>query len=243
MNRFRGSPHLVNDVMTHAVVAVGPTASFREIVETLEKWQVSALPVLEGDGRVVGLVSEADLLPKEGRRDLVPTMAVRGRELDDALKASGTLARDLMSSPAVSVHADAPLAEAARAMARRRLKRLPVVDGEGHLVGIVSRIDLLKVFLRSDEDIAAEVRQQVVDALPGEKEPTVRVKVDSGVVTFSGRFRDAALVPVAARMARAVEGVVDVDFRPAPEGETDQNGFVDGGEESRGATRREGEPT
>ncbi len=213
------SPHVVNDVMTHTVVAVGPEASFKEIVETMEKWQVSALPVLEGDGRVVGVVSEADLLPKEEYRDGPPVMADQSQPPEDLLKAGAVVARDLMTTPAVSVRADATLAQAARAMARRRLKRLPVVDGEGHLAGIVSRSDLLKVFLRSDEDIADEVRLQVIGPLFPVEEPTVRAEVEEGVVTFTGWFRNTELVPMAARMTRAVEGVVDVDFRlKRPEG-------------------------
>jgi CBS domain-containing protein len=207
------SPHVVNDVMTRTVVAVGPEASFKEIVETMEKWQVSALPVMVGDGRVIGVVSEADLLPKEEYREGPPALADEARRPDDVLKAGAVTARDLMTTPAVSVRADATLAQAARTMARRRLKRLPVVDGEGHLAGIVSRTDLLKVFLRPDEEIAHEVRTQVITPLFPVEDPTVQAEVEEGVVTFSGWFRNTALVPLAARMARAVEGVVDVDFR------------------------------
>lgn len=210
---MKHSPHVVNDVMTHTVVAVGPDASFKEIVETMQKWKVSALPVLEGDGRVVGVVSEADLLFKEEYRNGPPTLADEARYPGDSVKAGALVARDLMTTPAVSVRSDSTLAQAARAMARRRLKRLPVVDAEGHLTGIVSRSDLLKVFLRSDEGIAEEVREQVIAPLFPFEEATVHVSVEGGVVTFLGWFRDTSLVPMAARMARSVEGVVDVDFR------------------------------
>lgn len=210
------SPHVVNDVMTHTVVAVGLDASFKEIAGTMDRWQVSAVPVLEGDGRVIGVVSEADLLPKEEYREGPASLADESRPVDDLVKAGALTARDLMSAPAVSVRADATLPQAARVMARRRLKRLPVVDGEGHLVGVVSRSDLLKVFLRSDADIAQEVRDQVIRPLFPAGEQPAGVRVEEGRVTFTGFFADSALVPVAARMTRAVEGVVDVDFRLEP---------------------------
>lgn len=97
-------------------------------------------------------------------------------------------------------------------MARARVKRLPVVDATGHLEGIVSRADLLKVFLRDDEDVAEEIRREVVSYLFPSPESAVLVEVRDGVVTLGGRVRDTSLVPVAARLVRAVEGVVDVEF-------------------------------
>ncbi len=208
----RGS-HIVSDVMTHTVVAVGREAPFKEIVRTLEQWRVSALPVLEGEGRVVGVVSEADLLPKEEFRDSDPARVAQLRDLPDAAKAGAVTADELMTAPAITVHAGATLAEAARVMTHQRVKRLPVVDDEGRLEGIVSRADLLKVFLRPDEDIEEEVRHEVVAHLfPGPGQ-TVRVSVSEGVVTLTGRVRDAVLVPAAARLIRAVEGVVDFENR------------------------------
>jgi CBS domain-containing protein len=207
------TPHQVSDVMTRSVVAVGRDASFKEMVRTMGQWRVSAMPVLEGEGRVVGVVSEADLLPKEEFRDSDPDRFEQLRRLPDLAKAGAVTAEELMTAPAVTVHADATLAEAARIMAVRRVKRLPVVDSEGKLQGIVSRGDLLKVFLRPDEDIEEEVRRTVVSYLfpeagPG---PAVRVRVDEGVVTLGGQIPNAAMIPVAARLVRAVEGVVDVE--------------------------------
>lgn len=161
------TPHIVGDVMTHTVIAVGPQAGFKEMVETLEKWKVSAMPVLEGDGRVVGVVSEADLLLKEEFRDEDPSHIEQMRRLNDLRKAGAVTAEQLMSAPAVTVRKDATLAQAARTMALKTLKRLPVVDSEGMLQGIVSRSDLLKVFLRTDEDLAEEIRRDVVENLFG----------------------------------------------------------------------------
>ncbi|MGW1911566.1 CBS domain-containing protein [Streptomyces sp. NPDC002076] len=207
------SPHRVSDVMTRAVVAVGRKAPFKDIVERMDQWRVSALPVLEGDGRVVGVVSEADLLLKEEFRNSDPDRFTQLRRLSDLAKAGAVCADEVMSTPAVTVHADATLAEAARIMALRHVKRLPVVNAEGVLEGVVSRGDLLKVFLRPDNDLADEIRRDVVDPLfPAPVEP-VHVMVTEGVVTLTGRVQDGARIPLAARLTHGVEGVVGVDCR------------------------------
>ncbi|OIK03692.1 CBS domain-containing protein [Streptomyces monashensis] len=207
-----GTSRIVSDVMTQTVAAIGRRAPFKEIVQLMQDWKVSALPVIEGEGRVVGVVSEADLLPKEELRD-EPDAAYRQlRQPVDVAKAEGLTAGDVMSSPALTVRAAATVAEAARIMARGGVKRLPVVDGAGLLQGIVSRADLLTVFLRDDEDIAEEVRREIVSYLFPLSSSAVQVEVRDGVVTLAGRIRDRALVPVAARLVRAVEGVVDVRF-------------------------------
>jgi CBS-domain-containing membrane protein len=196
--------------MTQTVVSVGQDAPFKDIVALMAQWQVSALPVTAGEGRVVGVVSEADLLLKEEFRDTDPTRPEQLRRMAEMAKAGGVTAGDLMTSPAVTVHADATLGQAARLMAQRHVKRLPVVDDVGVLAGIVSRADLLKVFLRPDEEIAEEIRREVVAYLFGDEAVHVVVGVTDGVVTLGGRLADTSLVPVAARLARAVEGVVDV---------------------------------
>ncbi len=129
-------------------------------------------------------------------------------QLDEASKAGAVLAEDLMSSPAVTVHADATAAEAARIMARKGVKRLPVVNEVGMLEGVVSRSDLLKVFLRPDEELEEEIRQAVLAELaPGAR---LDFSVQDGVVALRGPLRDRALVPLLARAIRSVEGVVDV---------------------------------
>ncbi|MGH4032047.1 CBS domain-containing protein [Actinomycetota bacterium Odt1-20B] len=205
---YEDSPRTVSDVMTHTVIAVGRDAPFKEIVELMKQWKVSALPVLEGEGRVIGVVSEADLLPKEEFRDSDPSRFDQLRRLSDLAKAGAVTAGELMSAPAVTVHPDAKLPMAARIMAQRHVKRLPVVDSQNLLQGVVSRSDLLKVFLRTDDEIADEVNRAVVAHLfPSE---TVTASVEEGVVTLHGTIRDKNLVPIAARLARAVEGVVDI---------------------------------
>jgi CBS domain-containing protein len=207
--------------MTQAVAAVGLGAAFKDIVRTMQDRKVSAVPVVDDRNRVVGVVSEADLLPKEEFRDSDPDRHTQLRRLSDLAKAGSVTAGELMTSPALTVEADATLALAAREMARARVKRLPVVDATGRLEGIVSRADLLKVFLRDDEDIAEEVRREVVSYLFPAPASNVLVEVHNGVVTLGGRVRDTSLVPVAARLVRAVEGVVDVTFAlDGPDGST-----------------------
>ncbi|MYS27583.1 CBS domain-containing protein [Streptomyces sp. SID7804] len=197
--------------MTHTVVAVGREAPFKDIVKVLKEWKVSALPVLEGEGRVVGIVSEADLLPKEEFRDSDPDRFTQMRRLADLSKAGAVTAGELMSTPAVTVHPDATLAQAARIMAQRKVKRLPVVNDESIIEGVVSRTDLLKVFLRPDDELAEEIRREIVVYLfPYPVEP-IQVEVSDGVATLTGKIRDTSLVPVVARLVRAVEGVVDVE--------------------------------
>ncbi|MFF5141440.1 CBS domain-containing protein [Streptomyces sp. NPDC013157] len=187
------SPHTVGDVMTPNPVAVGRAAPFKDVVTLMDRWKVSTLPVLEGGGRVIGVVSEADLA-----------------------RARGVTAGELMNAPAVTVRADATVAEAARVMARRGVKRLPVVDGAGVLRGIVSRADLLKVFLRADEELTEEVRREVVDRLFPLSADHIRVEVTEGVVTLTGWIDSPEPAPVAERLTRAVEGVVDVRCRLCP---------------------------
>ncbi|MDR3081792.1 MAG: CBS domain-containing protein [Streptomyces sp.] len=217
------TPRLVSDVMTREVVALVRTATFKDIVKAMRQWKVSAMPVLEEGNRVVGVVSEADLLRKEEFRDADADLLRPGVRSTDRIsverlewlahmaKAGAVTAEELMTAPAVTVRADATLAEAARTMARTRVKRLPVVDHSGTLLGIVSRSDLLKVFMRDDQDIAEEIRHTIVAHLIPEPLEPIRVEVCDGVVKLTGRIRDTSLVPVVARLVRGVEGVVDVD--------------------------------
>ncbi|MDW4918319.1 CBS domain-containing protein [Streptomyces californicus] len=202
-------PYTVADVMTRKVIAVARTASFKDIVTAMSRWSVSALPVVEGEGHVVGVVSEADLLPKEEFHERSPGLLEQMHRLDATAKAGSLTAEDLMTRPALTIGPDATLPQAARLMATRGVKRLPVVERDV-LRGIVSRSDLLKVFLRPDDEIAEDVREQVVARLFPVSQQKVSVQADAGVVTMSGVVREARLIPVAARLARACAGVVDV---------------------------------
>lgn len=202
----------VDDVMTTAVVSVDPAASYRKLVDLLVENRFSAVPVVDAFQRVTGLVSEADLLRKiEYAVDEEPRFFEGRRRRGERAKAHARTAGDLMSAPAVTVLSGTSLAAAARLMADEGVKRLPVVDDLGRLIGIVSRGDLLKVHLRPDDAILADIETGVLRTYLADESATVTVAVVGGVVTLAGqveRWSDADLV---VRMARAVNGVVDVD--------------------------------
>ena len=146
----------VKDVMTTRVVSVTKDASFRAMVAALREYRVSAFPVVDDDGKVIGVVSEADMLVKEALEsepEGMPGMIAGILRRKEHEKARGTTAGDLMTCPAVTVTPDDTLERAARLMYTRKVKRLPVIDANGHLVGIIGRSDLLSVFDRTDEDI------------------------------------------------------------------------------------------
>ncbi|MFD8141562.1 CBS domain-containing protein [Streptomyces sp. NPDC059708] len=214
------NPYTVADVMTTKVIAVTPEAGFKDIAAAMGRWKVTALPVVEGEGRVVGVVSEADLLPKEEFHEHRPGLIEQMHRLGDTAKAGSTSAENLMTTPAVTIHPDATLPQAARLMTDRHIKRLPVVDADGTLKGIVSRADLLKVFLRSDDELAAEIRRSVIRRLFPLSHEAVRVTVSQGIATLTGRVRDHTLIPMAERLAHSVEGIVDVHCLLRDEGRT-----------------------
>jgi CBS-domain-containing membrane protein len=202
----------VRDVMTREVVTVDEDTPFKEIAELLADCHISAVPVLDPDGRVVGIVSEADLLLKEENPQGTPggwPFEGRRRRATRA-KAAADTAVELMTAPAVTVGPDATVAEAARLLHRHLIKRLPVVDPAGPLVGIVSRADLLKVFLRADDDIAREVREEVLMLAMWVDPDSVTVKVRDGVVTLTGQLERRSLIPIAVSLVYGVDGVVDV---------------------------------
>jgi CBS-domain-containing membrane protein len=208
----------VKDVMTTRVVWVKKDASFRDMAAALRKRRVSAFPVLDDGGKVIGVVSEADMLAKEalssepeGMPGMIAGM-LRRREHE---KARGTTAGDLMTSPAVTVTPDDTIERAARLMYTRKVKRLPVVDGNGHLVGIVSRADLLSVFDRPDEDIRREILDQVFrrDLLTDPAAFTITVK--DGIVTLGGIAETSEFGDEIVQRIRHVQGVVAVRDRLA----------------------------
>jgi CBS domain-containing protein len=203
----------VQDVMTARVVSVPESAGYKEIVTLLRRNRVSAVPVVDPAGRVTGVVSEADLLVKQTAPAL-PAGAVRmAWRLRERSKASAATAAELMTSPAVTVTPDVDVAKAARLMRDRQVKRLPVVDAEGRLAGIVSRMDVLSVYERPDEQIRGEVATGVIAGRfrldPADFEVTAR----SGVVTISGQAESRAVALSLLGAVRDVEGVVAVRDR------------------------------
>jgi len=202
----------VADVMTVGAVSVEPDTPFKEIVDVLEAHGINAVPVVDSCHRVIGVVSSADLVPKiefAGEED--QHQVFEGRQIRRARsKASATAAGDLMTAPALTVLGQTSVVQAAKIMESAQLKRLPVVDDLGRLTGMVTRRDLLKVFLRGDGDIHREIVHELLPDLPGVTPRDVRVEVDDGVVTLLGELRQSSLVPAVIRQIERVDGVVDV---------------------------------
>jgi len=183
----------VRDVMTFEVLTALETDSVKEIARWLAAGSVSALPVVDRDRRVIGVVSEVDLL--RGIRE----------------KTSGRVAAEIMTAPAVTVRPEASVRQAARIMLERGMKRLPVVDEEGRLRGIVSRADVVRLFLRPDEDIRREVREDVIHRGLWIDPATVLVEVKDGIVELQGHVERASVIPIIVRLVEGLDGVVAVE--------------------------------
>lgn len=201
----------VRDLMTRDVITVRMDTPYRKIVDLMAEHHVSALPVLDEAGMIAGVVSEADLLYKiESQDGGARDRHFPWRRRAGDIKAEGTVAGDLMSAPALTVDPDASIVTAAKLMDTERVKRLPVVTDSGRLLGIVSRRDLLRVFLRSDRELCETVETEVVRRVLWATPEQVQVTVDSGVVTLTGTVERRSLIPIAERLTHEVDGVVDV---------------------------------
>ena len=206
----------VSDVMTTSVLTVDRITPFQDIDRLLAEHRISGVPVLMMGRQVAGVVSEADLLAAEdesARRARMASAIGRRWRLRKQPHVSLT-AGALMKSPAITIGPDATIPAAARLMNTHHVRRLPVVDSGGKLVGIVSRRDLLSVFLRPDSDIIHDARQ-VLGELPLTDPKDVIVTVRHGVVTLAGRMRpepdqEQDLLPLALRLIWDIDGVVDV---------------------------------
>lgn len=207
----------VGSVMTTDVVRAAYGTPFKEVTRLLAEHDISGLPVVDEDDKVIGVISETDLIVRQAetpdpyepeRRFRFAGLTRSARR--QAAKATARTAGQLMTEPPVTVRADETIVEAARTMARRRVERLPVVDEEGRVVGIVTRRDLLQVFLRPD----VQIRQEVVDEVlvralwlgPG----AVDVSVTEGVVTLTGHVERKSETGIAVSMTRQIDGVVAV---------------------------------
>jgi CBS-domain-containing membrane protein len=205
----RGGRWRVRDVMGTDLVTVGKTTSYKEVARLMTEHKVNALPVVTKSGHLIGVVSEADVLRKEERRFRRLASGLSGRARRERAKAQARTAAQLMTSPVITTHPDASLASAARLMNDRHIRRLPVLDAPGTLIGMVSRRDLLRVFLRPDAEIGAEVHRVLTGVLL-ENPDSVTVQVRDGVVTLRGSMREPKLIPAAVRLASEVDGVVAV---------------------------------
>lgn len=207
--------HRVSDVMTKSVVTVDRITPYKEIATLLTQHKVGSAPVLTLGRHVAGVVSEADLLVAADKHERAARLNPGGLHLPRRQRSSahgGLTAAELMTSPAVTIHPDATLPAAARLMNSHHLKRLPVVNPDGTLIGIVSRCDLLSVFLRPDEEIAGEVRDMLSQVLLTDP-AAITVRVRNGIVTLTGQpgtSDERDLIPVVLRLAWDIDGVVDV---------------------------------
>lgn len=206
----------VKDIMTPRVIWVKKDASFRDMAAALREHRVSAFPVLDDDGKVIGVVSEADMLTKEAlgsEPQGMPGMITGLLRHKEHAKARGTTAGDVMTSPAIVVTPDDTVERAARLMYTRKVKRLPVVDANGHLAGVVSRADVLSVFDRPDEEIRTEIRDQVIRDELWTDPAVFAVTVKDGVVTLEGQPETSDVGHDLVDRTRHVPGVVAVRDR------------------------------
>jgi len=206
----------VADVMTRDVITVGPAASFKEIVDILVDNGVSAVPVVDDRGELLGVVSEADLLHKEEHADddlgVRPPALALPRARARWRKAAAVTARELMTSRLHTVSPEAGVPNVARLLARLRVRRLFVVDG-GRLVGVVARRDLLRGFQRDDGEIRREIEREVFGRVLWVTSGAVSAEVRDGVVTLVGQLDFQAEVDIASHLVKAIPGVVSVHNR------------------------------
>ncbi|MGW6785625.1 CBS domain-containing protein [Streptomyces sp. NPDC054987] len=192
----------VADLMTDEVVSVAPGTAFKDAAKLLAQYDISGLPVLDDEDRVLGIVSQTDLLA----RTLQATRPARA----DSTSTEPLTARDVMSAPAVTIRAEETAADAARLLTRRGIERLPVVDEENRLVGIVTRKDLLRLFVRPDSEIRRRVDDEVLDEVLGVPRGHVEVHVVDGIVTLDGHMELRSQLRSLVSLVEQLDGVVAV---------------------------------
>lgn len=209
-------PRTVGEVMTDDVVEARPHTSFKDVARLLDRHRISGLPVVDHDDKVLGVISETDLIRiraahsahGRGRRFRGPTPRRSARHASTEGRA--TTAAELMSSPAITVHPEQRVADAARVMERHGIGRLPVVDEEDRLIGIATRRDLLRVFLRTDDEIRREVTDDVLTRAMRLPPHTVTVSARDGMVALEGRLERRSDIPLTIQLTWRVDGVVGV---------------------------------
>ncbi len=201
----------VAELMTRDVVRARRDMPFKEIVKLLADSDVTAVPVVDDLDRPMGVVSEADLLRKSSAQaDPSGRTPIPHLEAWERAKAEGARAEELMSAPAVCARPEWTVVETARLMSVQNIKRLPVVDETDRLLGIVSRGDLLRIFLRRDDAIHDEITRDVLQRTLRLAPSQVTVEVHEGQVTLGGTVEVENLIPVIDRLCRSVDGVVSV---------------------------------
>ncbi|QOV34055.1 CBS domain-containing protein [Streptomyces ferrugineus] len=208
---------IVGEVMTSEVIQARREMSYKEVARLLHGHRISGVPVVDHDDKVLGVISETDLIRRQAaqagrgtarRRFRIPALRRSARAA--AAKARATTAEELMSTPAITVHPEQRVADAARVMERHRVERLPVVDEEDRLIGIATRRDLLRVFLRTDDEIRREVIDEVLTRAMSLPPHTVFVSVDDGMVKLEGRLEHRGDIPLVLQRTWRIDGVVGV---------------------------------
>jgi CBS domain-containing protein len=212
----------VRDVMTTGVIAVRGDTSFKEMAAMLGSSRVSGFPVIDRAGKVLGVVSETDMLIKEADRASHPEVFGGLRRSRDLQKAAGVTAAELMTSPPVTIGPEEPVQHAAFLMYDRAVERLPVVDEAGHLVGIVSQVDVLSIFSRPDEEIRREVTDLVTQPNFLIDPEDLEVTVEDGIVTLYGRPLTGQIGRDVIEAVRHIEGIVAVRDQLGPANEDDR---------------------
>ncbi len=203
----------VKDVMSAHVVAVRPTAGYKDMAAMLREQRVSAFPVIDEDGKVIGVVSESDLLVKAALEGTVPGTLQGLTQRRVRSQVTGLTAADLMTRPAVTIGPDEPVSHAARLMYSKRVKRLPVVSDDGRLIGIVTRSDVLSVYRRPDAEIQREITKDLILGTFACDPARFDFTVKAGVVTITGTIETWAAGRDILEAVRHVEGVVAVRDR------------------------------
>jgi len=198
--------------MTRRVHVASPLAPFKYLVRLIEENRVSAIPIVDQQGIPVGIVSESDLLFKERRGELESSedRLHPQKRRHQRSKADANVASEVMTAPAITVPSDTSLSAAARLMQERNVRRLVVVDARGRIAGIVSRSDLLQVFLRTDEELREEIAATLIPALILSSPESVGVEVRWNMVTLSGEVDRKSDADILTRLTRQIDGVVDV---------------------------------
>lgn len=215
----------VRSVMTSEPVSVRAYTPYKQIVRILLDYGISAVPVVDETGHVLGVVSQADLIEKEAAQARSASAAhrpVTWHSRTARAKAHAVSADTLMTGPAITISPDADLNAAALLMSKHNIKRLPVVDGEGRLLGVVSRGDLLVPYLRSDVEIHDEILNRVLLSEMCVDPHSIDVKIADGVVTLSGRMENEFVARDTAARVQAIDGVIEVVDYLTPEPGEDQ---------------------
>jgi CBS domain-containing protein len=203
---------IVESVMTKEIVTARADTPFKELVALMSERRVSGLPVVDSDGRPVGVVSEADTLAKqEYQGGTVPRPLFAGRKRRARWhKAAGLTAAELMTAPAVVIRESETVSAAARLLAKKNVRRICVVDAAGTLIGVVSRHDVIGTFLRDDDAIRADVEEHVFKRGMWLFPETLTAEVAGGVVTLDGSVEHRTTAQIAGQLTSAVPGVVGV---------------------------------